>query len=164
MRHKHRDLVKRAGRWLTGSRDCVLVMLEAQAWAVNEFPDAIGWTIDGYSVLIECKTSRSDFLRDRHKISKRDGVETMGRERWYMTPPGLLKAADLSEGCGLLEVHGRSVRRVHEASVEPRPGCADAEVKLLVIAARREAWNREHDSRRVTVVCDHRAEGQQNDN
>lgn len=154
----HGQLVQRADRWLRNTRKCALVMVEVQTWATNEFPDAIGWTHDGYSILVECKTSRGDFHADKRKTCKRavrigTRSETMGRERWYMTPPGLLTAADLPPGYGLLELHGRTLRKVVRASVEERPGRHEAEAPLLIAASRREAWGRGWKGRCVSLTC-----------
>jgi len=75
-----------------------------------EVPDAIGWLNAGKcSVLIECKTSRSDFLADAKKMFRRRQEHGMGRYRFYMAPVGLLAADEMPEHWGLLEVRGRAV-------------------------------------------------------
>lgn len=148
----HDDLVARAARWLTNARNCVLVLAEPQCWAVSEFPDAIGWTLRGHSVLVECKTSRSDFHADKRKTCRRTGRETMGRERWYLTPAGLLTAADLPEGYGLIELHGRSLHKMHPADIAERPGRHDAEMPLLIHAARKQAWAEGWKGRKVRLA------------
>ena len=139
----HAELVQRAARWLSSS-GCVLVLSEANCWAIDEFPDAIGWKLHGYSILVECKMSRSDFQRDMHKSSKqrarRQGTSTMGRERWYFAPQGLLKPEDMPEGYGLIEKVGRKVDVVHPADTEERAGRQRAEMPLLIHAARKQAW------------------------
>lgn len=107
----HEDLIGRAGRWLKNSRRCRSVLLEPSYGSPSEVPDAIGWlgsgggTAPGSSVLVECKTSRADFLADQGKSSRKPGAG-LGRERWYMTPPDLLDPGELPEGWGLLEVRG----------------------------------------------------------
>lgn len=152
----HADLVKRAGRWLANTRKCVLSFQEANCWGIREFPDAIGWTIDGYSILVECKTNLKDFHRDKHKpakyLAKASGGETMGRERWFLTPAGLLAPEQLPEGSGLLEVRGRVLRRVVEAATDERPGRQDAELPLLLWAARKQAWKRGYSARMVKLA------------
>ncbi len=136
----HADLVKSAARWLAGSRKCGLVLVEPQQWTVGEFPDAIGWTPDGYSVLVECKVSRSDFHADKRKPSRRQAKESMGRERWYLTPPKLLREEDLPPGYGLLESRGKIIRKVVLAAKSERPGRQAAELPLLVKAGRKNGW------------------------
>lgn len=154
----HTALVKRAAAWLVGTRRCVLVLQEANCWAVNEFPDAIGWLVDGRSIMVECKTSRADFHRDKHKASRRLRDVGMGRERWYLAPRGVLTAEDMPPGYGLLEMHGtRRLRVIAEADTAERPGRQDAEIKLLIATSRKEAWAHEWDGRQVVlraVPCD----------
>lgn len=68
----HADLVAPAARWLKGTVRCGVVLTEAPSMD-GESPDAIGWR-SGYSVLVECKASRADFLADSrkpHRVKKR---------------------------------------------------------------------------------------------
>lgn len=61
----HAGLVERAVTWLTKSKRCLFVLSEMQCnWL--ESPDAIGFS-RSHSILVECKTSRADFKRDRQK-------------------------------------------------------------------------------------------------
>jgi hypothetical protein len=110
----HDELCGRAARWLKNTRKCRLVLREVVSCA-RETPDAIGWRW-GSSTLVECKTSRADFRRDQKKVGHASPDWGMGEYRYYMTPPGLLRVDELPEGWGLLEVHGRRVRVVHEAT------------------------------------------------
>jgi len=120
----HAELVDRAGRWLRNSARteppdlhgnlritrCGVVLLEQ--WGGCENPDAIGWYTRGYqSILIECKTSRTDFRADKAKWVRRANDHSgMGRYRFYMAPTGIISPADLDEsGWGLLVVDGRKV-------------------------------------------------------
>jgi hypothetical protein len=103
----HEKLVSRAVTWLR-SYGCGVVLSE-QSCASGETPDAIGWKRGCHSVLVECKSSRADFLIDREKPFRRKAESGMGCERFYMAPAGLVTAQDLSEGWGLLELHGREV-------------------------------------------------------
>lgn len=155
MSDAHDALVKRAVLWLSNSCNCALVMAEPQCWSIREFPDAIGWTVQGDSFLIECKVSREDFRRDKHKPSKRGRRETMGRRRWYMTPPGLLTFDDIPDGFGLLETNGRRVREAREAAADERPGRHEAELPLLINATRTQAWLRGFNGRRVRLPFEH---------
>jgi hypothetical protein len=120
----HDELCERAARWLRGpkpkppgcwaSRICKLVLREVVSTA-GEIPDAIGWWGSGQSILVECKASRADYLRDAHKCH-RARTNNMGAQRYYMTPPGLLLLSEIADGWGLLEVHGRSIKVVKEAA------------------------------------------------
>ena len=140
----HDDLVKRAGRWLR-SKGCSVVLEELVAYTKNgETPDAIGW-VSQNSVLVECKVSRADFLRDAKKPFRNPlyrSVQGMGRWRFYLTPPGLLGAGDCPEGWGIYEVRGRSVK--HAFGVEYKNGrqgpfqpCLISEQAMLLSALRR---------------------------
>lgn len=140
-RYTHAQLVERAAQWLGGGgRRCGLVVVEYNCYAINEFPDAIGWRPDGHSILVECKVSRGDFHRDKRKRHRLSRKESMGRERYYLAPPGVLVAEDMPEGYGLLEPVGERMKVVVVASTDERPGRAAAEVPLLVNRARRHGW------------------------
>lgn len=85
----HAALVARAVRYLRDVKRCPVVLSEmACNWL--EAPDAIGFTRPGFSLVIECKASRSDFGRDRHKPSRNPGVG-MGLFRFYLTPANLIR-------------------------------------------------------------------------
>ena len=102
----HAELVKRATKWLWQKHP---VIVSEMAGGGPEEPDAIGFRM-GFSTLIECKTSRSDYYADRKKPSTR-----MGDFRYFMTPPDLLAGLVLTDGWGLLEVHGKVVMKVKDA-------------------------------------------------
>ena len=111
----HAQLVERAARWLKNTRRCGVVLTEFHSWS-QETPDAIGWTGGCHnSILVECKTSRSDFYADKKKPGRR-GLRAragMGRERYYMAPAGILTPELVEKhqpAFGLLEVVGRQVR------------------------------------------------------
>lgn len=109
----HKELVARAARWLLTTAGMGRVVTEPAPGWCPEHPDAIGWDMRGWSILVECKVSRSDFLADLRKRRRwaEAGYAGMGQERYFMTPPKLLDPADIPDGWGLLEA-GRRVRRV----------------------------------------------------
>ncbi len=120
----HADLVRRAARWLRTTMGCGVVLTEHAAG--REFPDAIGWRRSS-SIVVECKVSRSDFIRDRHKPSRAHYGARPGLRCYYLTPPGLLmgRMADgvtpqpfrpLPEGWGLLHAEPREIRVVYPAA------------------------------------------------
>lgn len=115
----HDDLCLRAEKWLK-TQGCGVVFHDRfQPYTPNgEQPDAIGWK-DGLSFLVECKTSRSDFLADKKKKFRIDPSLGMGDYRFYMCPPGVIKEEDLPEGWGLLYVTPKQVRKV----VFPKSNC-----------------------------------------
>ena len=104
----HQALVELAVRWLRTRYRCGIILSE-QACCSGEIPDVIGWKASCRSVLIECKVSRSDFLTDRGKPWRVDPQVALGCERFYMAPAGLIAAAELPPGWGLLEVRGRKL-------------------------------------------------------
>jgi hypothetical protein len=103
----HLQLVEKAVNWLRSYR-CGVVLSE-QACISGEMPDAIGWKRACHSVLVECKLTRADFLADRTKPFRLKPEQGVGSERFYLTPPGLLRRDELPAGWGLLEIRGREI-------------------------------------------------------
>lgn len=106
MTFSHNDLCVLGAKWLrSGSlHNCKSVMIECGSF--SERPDVIGFrynTAPYGSVLLEAKTSRSDFLSDKKKKHKLHG-EGMGKWRYYICPKGILCAEDMPDGWGLLHV------------------------------------------------------------
>jgi hypothetical protein len=118
----HDELTLRAVRWLRKTRGCSVVFSELVTAASNEIPDAIGWRY-AESIMVECKASRSDFHRDMKKPRHAGPDAGVGSLRYYMAPKGLLKAEDMPEGWGLLDV---TPKRVF----------------VTVVATRRQVFNR----------------------
>jgi hypothetical protein len=108
----HAQLVDRAVRWLRSYR-CGVVLSE-QACVSGEMPDAIGWKQSSHSVLVECKVTRADYLADREKPFRQKPERGVGSERFYLTPPALIKLEELPTGWGLLES-----RRGHIEMLQP---------------------------------------------
>jgi len=110
----HKDLVKRAETWLRNTKRCRVVATEFVAGDGQEIPDAIGWTGRGGSILVECKTSISDFKHDKTKISRNaEAAMGVGRRRLYLVTPEVaekIKDEDLLEGWGLAVAHEKQVR------------------------------------------------------
>ena len=111
----HGYLVERAARWLRNSRRCGVVITHQFA-ILSEVPDALGWQTSGHSILVECKTSCSDFRRDLKKPMRRRPDEGLGSKCYYLAPPGIVPPEELPEGWGLLECHPRTIRTVKFAS------------------------------------------------
>lgn len=139
----HAELVIRAERWLRNFAGCSIVVTEISCVSrTMEIPDAIGWR-EGMTVLVECKTSRADFLADRKKAFRLNPDRGMGTVRYFMAPAGLIRTDELPTGWGLIEVAGKVVSMV--AGIHPKKtwgeGSAqyvfgvramDAEVALLL--------------------------------
>lgn len=67
----------------------------------KENPDVFAYT-KYYSVLIECKASRSDFLADKRKPFRQDPLQGVGRRRYYLVNEGVAKQEEMPEGWQLL--------------------------------------------------------------
>jgi len=142
----HRDLVRLAEGWLRNACGCGVVLRDP-FWAcveTGERPDAIGWR-GAVSILVECKTSRADFLVDRKKPFRVRTELGMGDWRFYLCPPQIIQTEDLPLGHGLLWAEGRTVHQVHGVPlgntrwVSDRPflGNKAAESAMLLSALRR---------------------------
>jgi len=142
----HQDLVRLAEGWLRKSCGCGVVLRDPFRARVEtgEQPDAIGWRGE-VSILVECKTSRADFLADRKKPFRIRPELGMGDWRLYLCPPQIIQIDDLPAGHGLLWAEGRVLRQVQGVPmgntrwVSDRPflGNKAAEVVMLVSALRR---------------------------
>jgi hypothetical protein len=132
----HAQLVERAVRWLRGYR-CGVVLSE-QACGSGEMPDAIGWKRGSHSVLVECKVTRADFLADRAKPCRLKPEQGVGCERFYLTPPGLVKVEELPGGWGLLELRRGRVEMIHGSAKNLRTATGFRyEMNLLLASLRR---------------------------
>ncbi|MCQ9618376.1 adenylosuccinate synthase [Paenalcaligenes niemegkensis] len=109
----HKELCELALRWLKrpNSRSgpgCDVALSECRTGWDGEVPDAIGFRTSAPhagSVLVEVKTSRSDFLADKNKPHRQSGG--VGDWRYYMAPEGVLSITDMPDKWGLLEVNKR---------------------------------------------------------
>lgn len=104
MRYTHEQLEHAGSRWLARVGfwwTCKYVAIEPGT-PCKEHPDIIGFGY-GYSHVIECKTTRADFLRDFHKPWRASGDKPMGARRWWLCEEGRITFDDLSgSGDGLL--------------------------------------------------------------
>ena len=130
----HNELVGRAVKWLKNSQKCPLVLSETYATLSLETPDAIGFK-GRLSLLVECKTSRADFCRDKRKLFRIKPQWGLGVYRYYLTDKGLLNPNELPWKWGLLEVRGKIIRKVKEAQMFNAAKAAYVEKPLLISAA-----------------------------
>lgn len=129
----HAEIVAVAAMWLR-SKGCSVVITEMASQA-GETPDALGWRAASRSILIECKASRADFLRDKKKFFRREGYG-MGYSRYYMAPAKIIHPDEIPPGWGLLEVHRSSIHTMRRS--EPFPDAdLSGEIKILISALRR---------------------------
>lgn len=132
----HDDLIESATRWLRKNH-CVVITEMLGGWGNTEKPDAIGWLgSGGDTTLIECKVSRSDFLRDKKKPSRRS--IGMGTFRYYLVPEGVAYAFDMPPNWGLMVYrnkrnHPKTVKEARQQQLKDWPG----ESGILCSALRR---------------------------
>ena len=123
-------------RWLRSYR-CGVVLSE-QACVSGEMPDAIGWKKASHSVLVECKVSRADFLADRDKPFRLKPEKGVGSERFYLTPPNLVRVEELPVGWGLLQCRRDRVEMIHPSVKNLRTAVGFRyEMNLLLASLRR---------------------------
>ena len=143
----HDHLVERAARWLGGSCGCSTVLTELRAFTESgEIPDALGWRSD-YSILVECKASRADFLADLKKPFRIAPSKGVGTFRFYLCPPALIAPDEVPDSWGLLYAEPRRIQRIiapigniwthGDNSKFMQPRNKDAEITMLVSAMRR---------------------------
>jgi hypothetical protein len=128
----HASLVALGVRWL--SRQSSTVFYEF-AGTAKENPDIIGWS-SGFSTLIECKVTRSDFLSDSKKPVRRNPRSGMGQRRYYLCPAGIIQVDDLPKKWGLLWLEKGRVVVKREARGHPERSLI-AELRFLNSMLRR---------------------------
>ena len=89
----HDYLCERAAQWLRSTGRCDPVLRGIAS--CYEIPDAIGWNMGG-SMVIECKTSRMDFLRDQKKYKFLCPPDHNTESHWRLRK--ITKAAAIAEG------------------------------------------------------------------
>lgn len=132
----HALLIEHAAKWLQ-KKGCAVVITDMSHGGA-ETADAIGWR-GRFSILVECKASRADFLADARKSFRRFPPQGMGAKRYFCTMRGLLKPEELPSGWGLLEWDGRKLRIAKEADHQSHEPGAREEISLLLSAMRRLA-------------------------
>lgn len=142
----HAALVRMAERWLT-RQGCGIVFRDSFAPPVptGEIPDAIGWR-HTLSILVECKTSRADFLADSCKPFRAWPGKGMGDWRFMLCEPGLLGIGEMPDGWGLLYATPTGVKAVHGMPSggrwglnKPFSGNKACEMEMMYAALRRFA-------------------------
>lgn len=129
----HAECVAAATEYMQKRSDVVLP--EFYSWNA-ELPDVIAFNRDS-STVIECKVSRSDFLRDKAKPFRMNPNSGMGDSRYYCCPKGLIKPEELPVYWGLLYVYPDGKVRKQRESVGRFKKNIDAEHHLLFYYARR---------------------------
>jgi len=99
----HRELCELGARFILMQRHC-----QEYPWRIliepgyrKELPDVFGFS-RYYSILIECKASRADFLRDRKKPFRQHPEQGIGARRYYLCNEGVATQDEMPEGWQLL--------------------------------------------------------------
>ena len=162
MSKTHDELVDIAGRWLARNPsfksrgkehhheswpdhrgECVFVLTEAGCWMSAEIPDAIGWW-GGWTFLIECKVTRSDFKADAKKDFRVRPEWGAGDFRYYMTTgPDIISEDDLPDGWGLLHLTERGRVMVKRHAERQEQKSLHTENHLVIAAMRRVIFSPE---------------------
>lgn len=110
----HAELIRRSVSWLKSHHKCSIVYADMSTIGTQERPDAIGW-YGTYSRLVECKTSRSDFLKDKKKYWASQPESGMGMQRWYTVPADLVRPEEVPAWWGLAYVYPKKIVVVKQA-------------------------------------------------
>lgn len=129
----HTLCVKMAAEYMRKRADVVLPEFFCHN---SELPDVIAFTSRD-STVIECKVSRSDFLKDKCKPFRINANQGMGDFRFYCAPKGLIKPEELPRGWGLIEILPSGKMRKSVDSWLAHKKNIDAEHYLLFYYARR---------------------------
>jgi hypothetical protein len=100
----HAQLVKAGKLWVLGqSGRCKVALVEFYS-GEHEIPDILAFRNTGLSVMIECKASRADFLKDKKKHSRQFDKFGLGMEKWYLVAPDVTHDVkkEIPEGWGCL--------------------------------------------------------------
>ncbi|MBB3017663.1 hypothetical protein FHR70_000703 [Microvirga lupini] len=144
-------------KWLkransAGGPGCHVAVSECRSGWTGEVPDAIGFraagSYDDGSVVVECKTSRADFLADRKKAHRTTGG--CGNWRYFMAPEGLISPDELPPGWGLLTVNSRGHVKAVAGPAAHYGGRYDA--RLEAIEAFRHVADRDREQFLLTKL------------
>lgn len=109
------------------------VILEEFVAGSSEQPDVLAFK-SGFSLVIECKVSRSDFLNDKNKYHRRrDPKYAMGNFRFYCCPKDLIKKEEIPEGWGLIYIDNKKI----EVIIGPKSNVLGQDDTILFQANKR---------------------------
>lgn len=101
------------------------------------------WGLGAWNtVMIEVKTSRSDFLADSRKWHRSQEAHNLGCQcgelRWYLCPENVIKKEELPEKWGLLYWDGKRIYPVK--APKPFDNTGKADLMIMSSILRREAF------------------------
>jgi len=103
----------------------------------EEQPDIIAWC-GSFSVMIEIKVGRGDFLKDSKKPFRKCMEKGVGQHRYYCCPSGLIKESELPEKWGLLYLNDENKIEIIKVA-EIQKSNLKAERNILISLVRRQA-------------------------
>jgi len=142
----HNDLIDVGRKWLLkpycnanyiyGHAGCSVVLTELCAnTRYGEMPDVLGFC-NKNSILIECKTSISDFYADQKKPFRHPALSLgIGSQRWYLAPVGIIPIEKVPEKWGLLEVQFDKIKVTKKCVIQERD--FHSEFNMLISTIRR---------------------------
>ena len=137
----HKELTIKASKWLKKHSNnaqvsnCPTIAIDMVSLnSTGEVPDVIGWSYS-YSVLIEVKVSRSDFLADKKKKFRVHSELGMGQMRFYCCTENMIKEDELPEGWGLLYLVGKRIVFIKQSD-KFKANVSEERVMLLSIIRR----------------------------
>lgn len=141
-RDDHSRLVECGRKWLNrpyknavryGHGRCSTILCELMTIA-GEIPDVIGWE-SNRSILIEAKTSKTDFFKDKDKPWRMMPELGMGDLRYFIADKGVIPVDKLPDKWGLLEVFNGKIEVTKDA--EHIGGNKNHEIIMLLSHIRR---------------------------
>lgn len=122
--YTHANLVDLGARWVK-RQGFPVVATEFRATGSREQPDVLAFR-GQCSLLIEAKTSRSDFLADFKKPERISVHGGLGVYRLYLCPAELLGLHDIPPKWGLLWARGQRIEAIRMPPGNVWPGYAEA--------------------------------------
>ena len=103
MGYTHDQLCDKAVQYLSTTGGFPIVCKEMHS-TLTEIPDVYAVNRH-FSVVIECKTTHSDFERDAKKRFRKYPKEGLGRYRYYFCEPDVIKPEELPKKWGLIYLY-----------------------------------------------------------
>lgn len=133
-------MIKRAEKWLINTERCDIVCIKKSILTYH--PDLIGYKSNGVTVVVECRSSMDEFLKDRKNWLKKndDKDRSMGALRYYFAPKNVLSPDDMPENWGLLAPFIENMRTIKVATKRTQtPDILAREFRYLISSVKQKA-------------------------
>lgn len=112
----HYKLCQEGAKWMKRQRFSGYKYIAVELVSIAaENPDV--WGTNGYqSTMIEVKTSRADFFKDKGKYCRTHQEHSVGNFRYYLCPDGVIQPNELPDNWGLLWWDGDQIKDMIIAS------------------------------------------------